>query len=213
MMPKFRTSGQWVFVLNQWHGGSSVNLMKALQKLPHWTHAEALALCTMLLDSGIIDLNHVDVAWLQLWMFSLRLCCWNAAVLLWYLGYLLYLFHGTFSINVFFDILLKAKVNGQTALCYAARQVRVKQMRCSQWAVVVHQLGNSVPVHLPFTSSVPLWQGTCADHEVPNVKGHRSKLSGQEGQNCVARLFLSWGQGQTKFSPSLLLGGGWWGRF
>ena len=42
----------------------------------------------------------------------------------------------------------KAKVNGQTALChsavwpflcYAARQVRVKQMRCSQWAVVVRR--------------------------------------------------------------------------
>ena len=107
-MSKFRTSSQWVFVLNQWHGRSSVNLMKALQKLPNGTHAEALALCTMLLDSGI-PINHVDVAWLQLRMFSLRLCCWNAAVLLWYLGYLLYFFHGSFSINVFFDILLKLR--------------------------------------------------------------------------------------------------------
>ena len=33
----------------------------------------------------------------------------------------------------------KAKVNGQTALCYAARQVRVKQMRGSQWAVVIRR--------------------------------------------------------------------------
>ena len=114
-------------------------LDESAPKLPNGIHTEALALCTMLLDSGIIPLNHVDVAWLQLWMFSLRLCCWNAAVLLWYLGYLLYLFHGRFSINVFFDILL-TKVNGQTALCYAARQVRVKQMRGSQWAVVVHRV-------------------------------------------------------------------------
>ena len=30
-----------------------------------------------------IPLNHADVAWLQLWMFCLRLCCWNSAVLLW----------------------------------------------------------------------------------------------------------------------------------
>ena len=81
----------------------------APKKLPNGTHAEALALCTMLLDSGIIPLNHVDVAWLQLWMFSLRLCCWNAAVSLWYLGYLLHFFHGSSSINVFFDILLKLR--------------------------------------------------------------------------------------------------------
>ena len=86
--------------------GSSVHLMKALQ---NGTHAEALALCAMLLDSGIIPLNHADVAWLQLWMFSLRLCCWNAAVSLWYLGYLLHFFHGSSSINVFFDILLKLR--------------------------------------------------------------------------------------------------------
>ena len=60
---------------------------------------------------------------------------------MWYLGYLLYFFHGSFS-NVFFDSRLKlrlAKVNGQTALFYAALQVRVKQMRDSQWAVVVRR--------------------------------------------------------------------------
>jgi len=34
--------------------------MKALQKLPNGIHAEALALCTMLLDSGI-PVNHADV--------------------------------------------------------------------------------------------------------------------------------------------------------
>ena len=62
-----------------------IDLMKPLQKLPNGIHAEALALCTMLLDSGV-PLNHADVAWLQLCMFSLRLCCWNSAVLLWYLG-------------------------------------------------------------------------------------------------------------------------------
>ena len=41
-------------------------------------------------------------------------------------------FHGSFSIDVFFDSPLKlrlAKVNGQTALFYAALQVRVKQIR------------------------------------------------------------------------------------
>jgi len=94
-MSKFRTS-------------SSIDLMKALQKLPNWIHAEALALCTMLLDRGI-DLNHADVAWLQLWMFSSRLFCWNSAAVLWYLGYLLYFFHGSFSINVFLEILLKLR--------------------------------------------------------------------------------------------------------
>ena len=50
MMSKFRTS-------------SSIDLMNALQKLPNGIHVEALALCTMLLnsDSGI-HLNHADVA-------------------------------------------------------------------------------------------------------------------------------------------------------
>ena len=109
--------------------------LKALQQLPNGTHAEALSLCTMLFDCGI-HLNHVDVAWLQLWMFSLRLCCWNAVVLLWYLGYMPDFFHGSSSINVFFRHFTKAKVNGQTALFYAAFQVRVKQMRGSQWAVI-----------------------------------------------------------------------------
>ena len=86
-------------------------------------------------------------------MFSLRLCCWNSAVL-WYLGYLLYFFHGSSSIDSFFMLFryaIKAKVNDQTALFYAAlevtpeaphrtvRQVRVKQMRCSQWAVLVRR--------------------------------------------------------------------------
>ena len=40
---------------------SSIDLMKALRKLPNGIHAEALALCTMLLDGGI-PLNHADVA-------------------------------------------------------------------------------------------------------------------------------------------------------
>ena len=41
--------------------GASIDLMKALPKLPNGIDAEALALCTMLLDSGI-PLNHADVA-------------------------------------------------------------------------------------------------------------------------------------------------------
>ena len=85
-----------------------IDLMKPLQKLPNGIHAEALALCTMLLDGGV-PLNHADVAWLQLCMFSLRLCCWNSAVLLWYLGQLLHFFHGSSSINSFFDMLLNLR--------------------------------------------------------------------------------------------------------
>ena len=142
-----------------------MDLMKPLQKLPNGIDAEALALCTMLLDGGVSS-NHADVAWPQLWMLCLRLCCWNAAVL-WYLGYLLYFFHGSFS-DVFCDSRLKlrlAKVNGQTALFYAALQVRVKQIRDSQWAVVVrrdvvwgvhvHLLGNSVAIVSMFTCLSP----------------------------------------------------------
>ena len=107
MMSKFRMSTHCLCAESvTW--GSSVNLMKALQQLPNGTHAEALSLCTMLFDCGI-DLNHVDVAWLQLWMFSLRPCCWNAVVLLWYLGYIPDFFHGSSSINVFFDILPKLR--------------------------------------------------------------------------------------------------------
>ena len=37
-------------------------LDESAPKLPNGIHTEALALCTMLLDSGIIPLNHVDVA-------------------------------------------------------------------------------------------------------------------------------------------------------
>ena len=38
-----------------------MDLMKAPQKLPNGIDAEALALCTMLLDGGV-PLNHADVA-------------------------------------------------------------------------------------------------------------------------------------------------------
>ena len=41
--------------------GSSIDLILALLKLPNGIHAEALALCTMLLEHGI-PLNHADVA-------------------------------------------------------------------------------------------------------------------------------------------------------
>ena len=41
--------------------GASIDLMKALPKLPNAIDAEALALCTMLLDGGI-PLDHADVA-------------------------------------------------------------------------------------------------------------------------------------------------------
>ena len=38
-----------------------MDLMKPLPKLPNGIDAEALALCTMLLDGGV-PLNHADVA-------------------------------------------------------------------------------------------------------------------------------------------------------
>ena len=61
------------------------------------------------------------------------------------------LFPWQFQHRQLFRHAIKAKVNGQTALFYAAlqvtpeaphrtvRQVRVKQMRCSQWAVLVRR--------------------------------------------------------------------------
>ena len=69
-------------------------------------------------------------------MFSLRLCWSNAAVLLWYLAYLLQFQH----LNLFRHSAdsrgcgkssCKAKVHGQTALFYAVREVRVEQIWCT----------------------------------------------------------------------------------
>ena len=42
--------------------GASFDLTKALQELKYGIHAEALALCSLLLESGGINLNHADVA-------------------------------------------------------------------------------------------------------------------------------------------------------
>ena len=120
--------------------GSSVNLMKALQKLPNGTHAEALALCTMLLDSGIIPLNHVDVcltAALDVLFETLLLECCRIIVVF---GIPALPFPWQVQHQRLFRHSTKAKVNGQTALFYAALKVRVKQMRGSQWAVVVHRV-------------------------------------------------------------------------
>ena len=46
-------------------------LDESAPKLPNGIHTEALALCTMLLDSGIIVLNYVDVA-TSTWFSSMR---------------------------------------------------------------------------------------------------------------------------------------------
>ena len=116
----------------------------------------------------------------------------------------------------FFRHSTKAKVNGQTALFYAAVQVRAKQMRghgtvlqdkgCVKqafrrglfWITLPILASASLAIVSLFTCLSPrvfAWQGTCGDDELLDWEGHGSKLRGQEGQNCVARLFLSWGRG------------------
>ena len=49
------------------------------------------------------------------------------------------LFPWQFQHQQLFRHAIKSKVNGHTALFYAAFKVRVKQMRCSQWAVLVRR--------------------------------------------------------------------------